>query len=329
MAALQDSWSKYQTTEGIRNLPETGPLQPRSVVRRALRGAGGDRAAAAGPCALARSMRLARRRRARRGARSRDRRPSRGSGRSSCPCLARGGCDHRFSPPSARRWPSPCGSIAWLTGGLLAQAASVALIALAAVTIAELAAAFAPEWSLVVGLVVLAVVDVVLVWGTAQVQPASTALHAATVGHGIPELQDATFGGATMGWLDLLAPALLGVVAHARLRARGRHRARRRRLGVAAARHSDGSGDGARARRSPRRSPWAMQVAVLSDIHANLTRSRPCSPRSTTIRRTSSGASATSSATGRGRTSAVRSCRRARRAASPGTTTSPCGERST
>jgi hypothetical protein len=109
--------------------------------------------------------------------------------------------------------------IAWLTGGLLAQAASVALIALAAVTIAELASAVAPEWSLVVGLVVLAVVDVVLVWGTAQVQPASTALHAATVGHGIPELQDATFGGATMGWLDLLAPALLGVVAHARLRA--------------------------------------------------------------------------------------------------------------
>jgi hypothetical protein len=109
--------------------------------------------------------------------------------------------------------------VAWLVNGLVAQAASVALIALAAVTIAELAAAIAPEWSLVAGLVVLAVVDVVLVWGTAQVQPATTALHGATVGHGIPELQDATFGGATMGWLDLVAPALLGVVAHARLRA--------------------------------------------------------------------------------------------------------------
>jgi hypothetical protein len=85
--------------------------------------------------------------------------------------------------------------------------------------LALLAAAIAPEWSLVAGLVVLAVVDVVLVWGTAQVQPATTALHGATVGHGIPELQDATFGGATMGWLDLVAPGLLGVVAHARLRA--------------------------------------------------------------------------------------------------------------
>src|SRR5438093_13396804 len=30
IAALQDSWSKYQTTEGIRNLPETpGPGQQR------------------------------------------------------------------------------------------------------------------------------------------------------------------------------------------------------------------------------------------------------------------------------------------------------------
>jgi hypothetical protein len=109
--------------------------------------------------------------------------------------------------------------VAWLADGLAAQAASVALIALAAVTIAELAAALAPGWSLVAGLVLLAVVDVVLVWGTAQVQPATTALHAATIGHGIPDLQDATFGGATIGWLDLVAPALLGVVAHARLRA--------------------------------------------------------------------------------------------------------------
>jgi hypothetical protein len=120
----------------------------------------------------------------------------------------------RTPPAAAALW-----LVAWLANGLLAQAASVALIALAAVMIAELAAAIAPEWSLVVGLVGLAVVDVVLVWGTAQVQPATTALHGATVGHGIPELQDATFGGATMGWLDLVAPALLGVVAHARLRA--------------------------------------------------------------------------------------------------------------
>jgi hypothetical protein len=113
--------------------------------------------------------------------------------------------------------------VAWRADGLLAQGASVALVALAAVTVAELAAAFAPRWSLAVGLVALAILDVVLVWGTSQVGPATTALHHAAVpsaaGHPIPRLQDATFGSATMGWLDLAAPALLGVIARARIRA--------------------------------------------------------------------------------------------------------------
>jgi ABC-type xylose transport system permease subunit len=52
------------------------------------------------------------------------------------------------------------------------------------------------------------------------VQPATTALHHAAIpaaaGRELPPLQDATFGSATMGWLDLVAPALLGVVAGAR-----------------------------------------------------------------------------------------------------------------
>jgi hypothetical protein len=113
--------------------------------------------------------------------------------------------------------------VAWRGDGLLAQGASVALVALAAVTVAEIAGAFAPRWSLAVGLVALAILDVVLVWGTSQVGPATTALHHAAVpsaaGHRIPRLQDATFGSATMGWLDFAAAALLGVVARARVRA--------------------------------------------------------------------------------------------------------------
>jgi hypothetical protein len=113
--------------------------------------------------------------------------------------------------------------IAWLAHGLVAQGATVALIALAAVTVAELASMLAPPWSLAIGLVVLALVDVVLVWGTKDVQPATTALHHAAIpvaaGHPLPRLQDATFGSATMGWLDLVAPALLGVIARERLRA--------------------------------------------------------------------------------------------------------------
>ena len=124
----------------------------------------------------------------------------------------------RRAPVAAALW-----LVAWLAHGLLSQGASVALIALAAATIAELAAALAPAWSLAAGLVVLVVLDVVLVWGTPQVEPASTALHHAAVasaaGHPIPRLQDATFGSATMGWLDLVAAAILGVAVRARMRA--------------------------------------------------------------------------------------------------------------
>jgi hypothetical protein len=116
--------------------------------------------------------------------------------------------------PAAALW-----ACAWLADGLLAQTASVALIALAAVTVAQLVARVAPDWSIASGLVVLAVVDVVLVWGTPQVQPATNALHAARLPGGVPRLQDATFGDAMMGWLDLLAPALLAMVVRARLRA--------------------------------------------------------------------------------------------------------------
>ena len=113
--------------------------------------------------------------------------------------------------------------VAWLAGGLTAQFASVALIVLAAATVAEVAAAIAPAWSLGAGLVVLCIVDVILVWATPQVGPATTALHQAPLptaaGHPIPRLGDATFGSATMGWLDFVAAALLGVVVTRRIRA--------------------------------------------------------------------------------------------------------------
>jgi hypothetical protein len=132
------------------------------------------------------------------------------------PLLAAAG--PRRLPLAAALW-----LVAWLAHGLVAQGAGVALIALAAMTIAQLVARFAPDWSIAGGLVAVAIVDVVLVWGTRQVQPATTALHAATLpelaGRPIPPLQDATFGSAMMGWLDLVAPALLGVVARRRLAA--------------------------------------------------------------------------------------------------------------
>ena len=100
--------------------------------------------------------------------------------------------------------------VAWLADGLLAQGASVALVALAAATVAELAGAFAPTWSLAVGLVALAVLDVVLVWGTPQVGPATTALHHAAVpaagGHPFPGFRMRR-SARPMGWLDFAAAA--------------------------------------------------------------------------------------------------------------------------
>jgi hypothetical protein len=124
----------------------------------------------------------------------------------------------RRAPLSVTLW-----LVAWLAHGLVAQAAAVTLIVLAAATVAEVAALIAPAWSLAAGLVVLCVVDVVLVWATPQVGPATTALHRAPLpsaaGHPIPRLGDATFGSATMGWLDFAAAALLGIVVTRRVRA--------------------------------------------------------------------------------------------------------------
>jgi hypothetical protein len=134
---------------------------------------------------------------------------------------------------SARWWLWPPASVglwltAWLTSGLVRDAAGLALIATACLAAATAAAAVAPDWSIRAGLVALAALDVVLVWGTTGVQQATNSLETVPLPHAagmsLPNLQQATFGSALMGWLDLLAPALLGVVV-----------AGRRKLGAAVA----------------------------------------------------------------------------------------------
>jgi hypothetical protein len=116
---------------------------------------------------------------------------------------------------------------AWLASGLVRDAAGLALIAAACLAAASAVAIVAPAWSIRAGLVGLAALDIVLVWGTPSVQTATKTLETVPLPHAagmsLPSLQQATFGSAVMGWLDLLAPALLGVVV-----------AGRRKLGAAA-----------------------------------------------------------------------------------------------
>jgi hypothetical protein len=126
---------------------------------------------------------------------------------------------------STRWWLWPPASVglwivAWLTTGLVRDAAGVALIALACLAASSAIAVVAPAWSVRAGLVALAALDVVLVWGTSGVQQATNTLENVPIPHAagvsLPNLQQATFGSALMGWLDLLAPALLGVVVAGR-----------------------------------------------------------------------------------------------------------------
>lgn len=110
--------------------------------------------------------------------------------------------------------------VAWLASGLVQDAAGVALIAGACLAAASAVAVVAPAWSIRAGLVGLAALDVVLVWATTGVREATDALQAVILPHAagtpLPDLQQATFGSAVMGWLDLLAPALLAVVVAGR-----------------------------------------------------------------------------------------------------------------
>jgi hypothetical protein len=116
--------------------------------------------------------------------------------------------------------------VAWRAGdGLLSDTASVVLIAGACLTLAAAFSSVAPARALAIGIMLLVVLDVILVWGNRQIEPATQALHAAAPpavalpgGQAVPlpALQDITFGRALMGWLDLLAPALLATLVAGR-----------------------------------------------------------------------------------------------------------------
>lgn len=133
-------------------------------------------------------------------------------------------------------WPGPLGMvaaiaavplyvIAWQARGDAGELARALLVAGACLTLAAWLAAVADADSLAVGLVILVAIDAYLVWGAHQVAPAASALHQAglpSVGiaglpsRPLPPLQDVTLGASMMGWLDLFAPAVLGMLVFRR-----------------------------------------------------------------------------------------------------------------
>jgi hypothetical protein len=119
--------------------------------------------------------------------------------------------------------------VAWQGSGRTSQVAEALLIGGACLAIASIVGPIAPARFLALGLVVLIAVDVYLVWGTRQVEPTSVALQQVTLprvgvtahhARPLPALQQVDLGNSTMGWLDFLAPALLGAVVGRRTRRR-------------------------------------------------------------------------------------------------------------
>jgi hypothetical protein len=90
------------------------------------------------------------------------------------------------------------------------------MIAGACLSGAALLGRFVGQRELTIGLLFLVVLDVILVFGTSQVTQTTTTLHGITPAMAgakpLPALQDVTLGSSMMGWLDLLAPALLGLI---------------------------------------------------------------------------------------------------------------------
>jgi hypothetical protein len=99
------------------------------------------------------------------------------------------------------------------------QLAILALIVGSAVTAGRLLVGVAPLELVKAGVIVMAVVDSILVF-SGNLQHSNDVLVAAAPGHGLPQLQSASFAGAGMGYGDFFAAAVVGVVLAAERRPR-------------------------------------------------------------------------------------------------------------
>ncbi len=94
------------------------------------------------------------------------------------------------------------------------EAGGLLLVAASCVTIGRLLAGGAPLDLLKAGIVAMAVIDAVLVFGN-QLQGPNATLVAAMPGGGLPQLQSAGFGRAGMGYGDFFAAGVLGGIVAA------------------------------------------------------------------------------------------------------------------
>jgi hypothetical protein len=95
------------------------------------------------------------------------------------------------------------------TGGLAGDACAAALTALSCVTLGRLLAGAAPATLLKAGIVAMAAIDAILVFGN-QLQQPNAVLNAAVPLQGLPQLQYLDLHHASMGYGDVFVAAVLG-----------------------------------------------------------------------------------------------------------------------
>jgi hypothetical protein len=123
--------------------------------------------------------------------------------------LALGWASHGARPPLALL-AVPLLALAWAFQGRPAgDVATTLLVAGSAVTLGRLLAGAAPLSLLKAGVIAMAAVDAYLVF-SGQLEAPNAVLIAAKPGLGLPQLQSALFGGASLGYGDFFAAAVTG-----------------------------------------------------------------------------------------------------------------------
>jgi hypothetical protein len=113
---------------------------------------------------------------------------------------------------------APLLALAWAdTGGLAGDAAAALLTALSCVTLGRLLAGLVPALWLKAGIVAMAIVDSILVFGN-QLQAPNAVLNAAIPVPGAPQLQYLDLHYASMGYGDVFVAGVLGGVLAAERR---------------------------------------------------------------------------------------------------------------